>query len=75
MHIYYVPDQEAIRVLSAPHRGAIGSVQFHGGFVAAMFRPERRCSGVLVWDRKSGNLIGKVSIYLEMFLRPRFNTV
>lgn len=58
VHIYCMPEREVTRVLSVPHRGAIDSVQFYGDFVAAIFRPERQCSGVLVWNWKNGKLIG-----------------
>ncbi|CAE6332362.1 unnamed protein product [Rhizoctonia solani] len=57
IHIYSKTDGEIVNVLSAPHIGNLGVPSIRRSWIAALFRSERRCDGVLIWNWKSGRLI------------------
>ncbi|CAE6466861.1 unnamed protein product [Rhizoctonia solani] len=60
IHIYSKANNEIVSVLTAPHLDSLGIPSVRGNWIAALFRSERRCSGVLIWDWKSGKLIDTI---------------
>lgn len=59
--MYSVEDEDVVRTLSVPRRGAVDSVRFCGDMVAGLFYPERQSTGVIIWNWRVGKLIDVVS--------------
>ncbi|KAG8723800.1 hypothetical protein FRC11_002302, partial [Ceratobasidium sp. 423] len=57
IHIYSNATDDVVSILSAPYHGTLGIPSVRGKWIAALFHSERRCSGVLIWNWKSGKLI------------------
>ncbi|CAE6517050.1 unnamed protein product [Rhizoctonia solani] len=57
LHVYSKVTNDVVGVLRAPHLGTLGTLSARGNWIAALFRSERRCSGVLIWNWKRGKLI------------------
>ncbi|CAE6458937.1 hypothetical protein ACGC1H_002088 [Rhizoctonia solani] len=57
LHVYSKAANEIVGVLRAPNLGTLGAPSVRSNWIAALFHSERRCSGVLLWNWKTGKLM------------------
>ncbi|CAE6494561.1 unnamed protein product [Rhizoctonia solani] len=57
IYIYSKVTNEVVSIVSVPYHGTLGVPSVRGSWIAALFRSEYRCNGVLIWNWKSGKLI------------------